>query len=126
MARLLATLRAGAGVVLYEATRPADAFGRVMATNLAARGIRMPTLAAYPTPADQEARLRAAGLRQACARTVDHIWQSDGWTPPQEKDRVDALEGLDEVEEWDLLAAHYVVAWAWDGGGFEAWERAQL
>ena len=113
-------------VALYEPTRPDDAFGRVMAANLAARAIHMPTLTAYPRPADQEARLRAAGFDSSAGRggggarcvTVDDVW--DRWVPPEEKERLDALEGLDEVEEWELLARHYVVAWGWRGDGFGA------
>ncbi|SPQ20068.1 e81a83fa-b80e-471c-8f6d-2bcac709177b [Thermothielavioides terrestris] len=95
-------------VVLYEPVQPHDAFGRTMVSNLAARGIAMPTLEAYPTPADQERRLLAeAGLARARCRTVDRIW--DAWVRDEEKERVDALEGgLDEVEEWRLLAGHYV------------------
>ena len=105
------------GVVLYEPIGPDDAFGRTMAANLAARGISMPTVAAYPTAAAQERRLREeCGLAEARCETVDAIW--DGWVGPAEKARVDSLEGgLDEVEEWRLLAGHYVVAWGWRGGG---------
>lgn len=73
----------------------------------------MPTLEAYPLPADQTTRLLNLGFSQAMARTIDEVWQT--WIPVQEKERVDALEGLDEVEEWQLLADHYVVAWGWRG-----------
>ncbi len=107
------------GVVLYEPTRADDAFGRTMVSNLAARGIVMPTLAAYARPADQEARLRDAGLLHARTLTVDHIW--DRWVSPDERARVNRLEGLDEVEEWSLLASHYVVVWGWRGRGFASW-----
>ncbi|KAK4099662.1 leucine carboxyl methyltransferase, partial [Parathielavia hyrcaniae] len=104
------------GLIIYEPISPHDAFGRTMVSNLAARGIRMPTLEAYPTPADQERRLRAAGFDEARCRTVDAIWE--GWVGEGEKERVDLLEGgLDEVEEWRLLAGHYVVVWGWRGGG---------
>ena len=105
---------------LYEPIRPHDAFGRVMVSNLAARRIRMPTLEAYPEPADQEARLRAAGFDVARQMTVGDLWRS--WVRPEERERVDGLEGLDEVEEWELLAAHYIVAWGSRGDGFESWD----
>ncbi|KAK7755603.1 carboxy methyl transferase for protein phosphatase 2A [Diatrype stigma] len=108
-------------VVLYEPIRPDDAFGRQMVANLAARRIRMPSLDAYGTAAAQTARLRAAGFEGGAeARTVEDVWRE--WVPDGEKERVDGLEGLDEVEEWNLLAAHYVVAWGWRGRGFEGWE----
>ncbi|KAJ9158048.1 LCM-domain-containing protein [Coniochaeta hoffmannii] len=107
------------GIVLYEPVKPDDPFGRMMISNLAARGVRMPTLDAYKEPQDQETRLRDAGFAQVKVMTVDRIW--DTWVPEKEKERVDCLEGLDEVEEWKLLAGHYVVAWAWRGAGFERW-----
>ncbi|KAB5535199.1 leucine carboxyl methyltransferase [Coniochaeta sp. 2T2.1] len=109
------------GIVLYEPVKPDDPFGRMMVSNLAARNVKMPTLDVYKEPAHQEARLRGAGFEQVRVMTVDRIWED--WVSDREKDRVDLLEGLDEVEEWKLLAGHYVVAWAWRGGGFEGWNR---
>lgn len=117
--------QASLATAIYEPVRPDDPFGRVMVSNLAARRIRMPTLAAYPQPADQERRLRDAGFQHARAMTVGDIWRS--WVPEAEKERVDGLQGLDEVEEWELLAAHYVVVWGGrqggDGGAW--WEGVQ-
>ncbi|KAH8911412.1 leucine carboxyl methyltransferase [Coniochaeta sp. PMI_546] len=109
------------GIVLYEPIKPDDPFGRMMVSNLAARGVRMPTLDTYKEPSDQEKRLRDAGFEQVKVMTVDKIW--DIWVPESEKERVDLLEGLDELEEWKLLAGHYVVAWAWRGSGFEGWAK---
>lgn len=76
----------------------------------------MPTLENYKLPQDQTQRLRDAGFEHAKALTVERIWES--WVPSEEKERVDRLEGLDEVEEWKLLADHYVIAWGWRGTGF--------
>ncbi|ETS82364.1 hypothetical protein PFICI_04240 [Pestalotiopsis fici W106-1] len=110
-------------VVLYEPVRPSDPFGQQMVSNLAARRIRMPTLEVYREIADQKARLRQAGFVDGAeALTVQDIWTS--WISSKDKEAVDNLEGLDEVEEWELLASHYVVAWGWRGRGFEGWRRA--
>jgi [phosphatase 2A protein]-leucine-carboxy methyltransferase len=108
------------GIVVYEPVRPDDPFGRMMVSNLAARGVRMPTLDSYREPGQQEERLRDAGFETVRVLTVDRIW--DTWVSEEEKERVDGLEGLDEVEEWKLLAGHYVVAWGWRGSGFEGWQ----
>jgi [phosphatase 2A protein]-leucine-carboxy methyltransferase len=109
-------------IVLYEPVKPDDAFGRMMVSNLAARRIRMPTLEAYREPADQVARLKEAGFAGgARAVTVDEIFER--WVSEGEKERVDGLEGLDEVEEWKLLAGHYVVAWGWRGNGFDQFDE---
>jgi len=104
------------GIVLYEPVRPDDPFGRMMVTNLAARRIHMPTLEVYKLPSDQAQRLVDAGFEKVEQMTVDRIWER--WVSPDEKERVDSLEGLDEVEEWLLLAGHYIVAWGWRADKF--------
>ena len=114
------------GVVLYEPIHPNDSFGRTMVSNLAARGIEMPTLAACPDGRSQDARLRRqVGLHdKADHRTIEQIW--DTWVPEAEKTRVNAMEGLDEEEEWKLLASHYVVAWGYRGGFFKSvWNQLE-
>lgn len=107
------------GIVLYEPIKPDDPFGKQMVSNLAARRIRMPTLDVYKQPKDQEARLRQEGFEQVRQMPVDEIWER--WVSGEEKERVDSLEGLDEVEEWKLLAGHYIVVWGWRGPNFEGW-----
>lgn len=105
-------------IVIYEPVRPTDPFGRQMVSNLAARRITMPTLEVYQEVRDQTARLTEAGFRDGVqALTVQDIWRR--WISTESKEAVDSLEGLDEVEEWELLAGHYVVAWGWRGQGFE-------
>ncbi|KAL1898732.1 carboxy methyl transferase for protein phosphatase 2A [Ceratocystis pirilliformis] len=112
------------GIALYEPIRPDDAFGRMMVWNLAARQISMPTLYEFKTPRDQELRLSQAGFNTVHAETVERLWGR--WVTVEEKTRVDGLEGLDEVEEWNLLADHYVIAWGWKGAGFSQWEGSNL
>lgn len=107
------------GLVLYEPVHPEDPFGRQMVSNLASRKIKMPTLEDYKDPRDQEERLRQAGFTMVEQKTVDKLWER--WVSTGEKGRLDNLEGLDEVEEWHLLAAHYIVAWGCRGKGFDGW-----
>lgn len=110
------------GMVIYEPVRPFDAFGRTMVSNLASRGIHMQTLKRYSSLDAQRQRLRLAGFDRQGARDVHEIWESDAWVSEAERERIEKLEWLDEVEEWKLLASHYCVAWAWKGGCFEsAW-----
>lgn len=105
------------GLILYEPIKPDDAFGKQMVSNLAARRIRMPTLATYKEPVDQEQRLRQAGFEEIRQTSINEVWEQ--WVSCEEKERVDSLEGLDEVEEWQLLAGHYTVVWGWRGQGFK-------
>lgn len=111
---------ANLATIIYEPTKPDDAFGKIMVSNLAARNIKMPTLSVYPSGKDQEQRLSQAGFELVRHVTVERIWST--WVKPEERERVDDLEGLDEVEEWQLLADHYVVVWGSKGDGFGAWD----
>ena len=102
-------------IILYEPVRPFDAFGKVMVSNLASRQITLPTLSAYPTLSSQKRRLKEADFTSGQgAADINRVW--DRWIPPEEKIRVDRCEGLDEVEEWVMLAQHYCIAWGWRDG----------
>ncbi|KAG6189094.1 hypothetical protein E4U36_005690 [Claviceps purpurea] len=95
--------------LLYEPMPLGDAFGEVMMSNLRARRIHMPSLEKYKDQEGQVSRLRGVGLGSTGYATISDAW--DTWVDCQERERVDGLEGLDEVEEWKLLAAHYLVVW---------------
>ena len=113
------------GLVLYEPIKPSDPFGKVMVSNLAARGIVLQTLQKYCSLDAQIARLIAYGLKGG-QRAVDVDFLYDHWIEDDEKSRVAQVEMLDEVEELRLLLQHYCVAWGWrDGGGDHAttWDR---
>jgi [phosphatase 2A protein]-leucine-carboxy methyltransferase len=111
------------GLILYEPIRPDDAFGRTMVSNLATRGIQLQTLNEYGSLEAQRRRLREQGFDSGqAAADVDFIW--DRWVSETEKERVAGLEMLDEMEEWQLLAQHYCVAWGWrqgEAGAFDGW-----
>jgi [phosphatase 2A protein]-leucine-carboxy methyltransferase len=112
------------GVVLYEPLGVDDAFGQMMVENLAARGIVMPTVQRYKSLTDQLERLKGLGFGShgggMHGATIEEIWEK--WISGEEKERVDGLEGLDEVEEWQMLARHYGVVWGWRGSlGWEGW-----
>lgn len=114
------------GLIIYEPIRPDDAFGRTMVSNLAARGIQLQTLHRYASLQAQRERLLEHGFDAGQAAVdVEFLWQR--WVSEAEKERVAGLEMLDEMEEWQLLARHYCVAWGWRdcsgglGGVFEGW-----
>ncbi|KAG6008353.1 hypothetical protein E4U21_004557 [Claviceps maximensis] len=99
--------------LLYEPMPLGDAFGDMMISNLKARQIHMPSLDKYRDQHGQMSRLRGAGFESTGYATIENAWET--WVSQQERERVDRLEGLDEVEEWKLLAAHYVVVWGTRG-----------
>lgn len=103
------------GLIIYEPIRPNDAFGKTMVSNLAARGIQLQTLHKYSSLPAQRQRFADHGLDAGQgAVDIDFIWSH--WISEAEKERVAALEMLDEIEEWRLLAQHYCVAWGWRDG----------
>ena len=102
--------------LLYEPMPLNDAFGSMMISNLKARHIHMPSLERYNDSQAQLERLRHANFETVGHATIENAW--DSWVSEAERERVDRLEGLDEVEEWKLLAAHYVVVWGARGVSF--------
>lgn len=107
------------GLIIYEPIHPDDAFGKTMVSNLAARGIQLQTLHKYSSLPTQRQRFVDHGLGTGQgAVDIDFIWSH--WIADVEKERVAALEMLDEIEEWRLLAQHYCVAWGWRDGSDES------
>lgn len=102
------------GLILYEPIHPDDPFGKTMVSNLAARGIVMQTLKKYGSLEAQAARMKSYGLEGTGGASVKDLWYKG--VEEKEKERVAGLEMVDEVEEWELLAGHYCVAWGWRGG----------
>jgi [phosphatase 2A protein]-leucine-carboxy methyltransferase len=99
-----------------------------MVSNLATRGIQLQTLHKYASLEAQRARLREHGLGSCqAAADIDFIWER--WVSEEEKDRVASLEMLDEMEEWQLLARHYCIAWGWrdgnDAEAFDGWKTME-
>jgi [phosphatase 2A protein]-leucine-carboxy methyltransferase len=112
-------------IVIYEPIRPFDSFGRTMVSNLTARGIQLQTLEKYADLREQRERLEQAGFTAngggAEAADIDFIWRE--WVDEKEKERIDGLEWMDEIEEFVLLGKHYCVAWGWRGFlDGEAWK----
>ena len=109
------------GLVLYEPINPHDAFGRVMVSNLASRGIELQTLRKYGSLEAQAARLKSYGFEHSGGADVNTLWKRT--VDEKEKERVAGLEMVDEVEEWELLAGHYCVCWGWNGEGvWDGWK----
>lgn len=107
-------------IVIYEPIRPHDPFGKTMINNLAARGLQLQTLQKYHDLKEQRGRLEACGFGKspqggAESADMDFIWQR--WISSEEKERVEGLEWMDEVEEFVLLAKHYCLSWGWRAFG---------
>ncbi|KAI9096065.1 S-adenosyl-L-methionine-dependent methyltransferase [Phlyctochytrium arcticum] len=92
----------------YEMVNPGDAFGVTMVRNLKMRGIQLPGLDAYPTVDSQKTRYQAQGWDEGHVLDINAVWAN---VSPDERDRLQKLEVFDEIEEWELLSAHYCLSW---------------
>ncbi|KAI9216654.1 S-adenosyl-L-methionine-dependent methyltransferase [Blastocladiella britannica] len=98
-------------VASYDHIQPEDAFGRMMVANLRSRGIELPGLHAFPSlDAHQRRYLEngGAGFTSAQVWDMNGVWRD--WVSEDEKERIAKLEMLDEVEELQLLFAHYCLS----------------
>ncbi|SPO23977.1 related to PPM1  len=97
-------------------------FGRVMLQNLEMRKLSLPGAKAYPTiQAQSERFVRAWSLPTEAASTLPHgpnshvdvcgrsLFQIWSHLAAEQKSRLSRLEGLDEVEEIDMLLKHYCI-----------------
>ena len=103
------------GFALYEPINPFDSFGRVMISNLAARGIVLQTVHKYCSLDAQKDRMKSYGLQDGQG-AVDADFVLEHWIDETEKERLNRVEMLDEVEELKMLLRHYSVAWGWRNG----------
>ncbi|KAG5518194.1 hypothetical protein PMAC_003380 [Pneumocystis sp. 'macacae'] len=120
----------GSGIIIYEPIKNYDSFGKMMVKNLASRGISFKTLDTYSTIEKQCTRLFDLGFTTyQKAVSIKQIF--DEWSDHDDKIsnllRISKVEFLDEIEEWNLLASHYCVAWGWidehENGYFNEWAR---
>lgn len=103
------------GLLLYEPINPFDAFGKVMVSNLASRGIVLQTLQQYGSLEAQISRLKKYGFGSGQG-AMDLAYLQENWINEVEKERISRLEMLDEIEELDMLMKHYCITWAWSDG----------
>eukprot|EP00921_Rhytidocystis_pertsovi_P015411 GHVQ01024494.1.p1 GENE.GHVQ01024494.1~~GHVQ01024494.1.p1 ORF type:complete len:223 (-),score=24.52 GHVQ01024494.1:1251-1919(-) len=94
-------------MVVFEQINPSDAFGRTMVRNMEARGCSLLSLPKYPTIDSQHQRYTSLGWRRCSINDMNSIY--DHLLTPQERSRIQRLEIFDEIEEWRLIQAHYII-----------------
>jgi tRNA wybutosine-synthesizing protein 4 len=100
-------------LVAYEQIGPDDSFGRMMLDNLRRRGCPLLGLLGCPDLAAQVARCEAAGWDRTEADDLLTLYNRS--LSPAERARVEGLERLDEMEEWNLMLSHYCAVLAVKG-----------
>ena len=97
-----------AAVLVYDPTRPHDAFGLQMQKNLRARGCPFLSIASVADPEAHAHRLLACGWGRAEAADMRSVYRR--LLEPRARAQAERAEMLDEVEEWHLMLAHYALA----------------
>jgi len=91
--------------ILFELTFPTDPFGRQMVKNIEQRGCSLASLSAYPTLKAQKERFIQYGYPKVDIMSMYSFYEDV--LDSEEKQRIERLELLDELEEWRLLMQHY-------------------
>lgn len=96
--------------VNYEPIKPHDAFGRQMVSNIGRRGSVLLGIDEYPNELSQKKRFQQCGWPSVDA--VDMLQTFNSLFSFEQKLALNCCERLDEIEEWNLIMAHYVVVFA--------------
>lgn len=91
-------------IFLYDLVGYNDNFGKEMEFNLMQRGIRIPGLIQVPDVKSQTERLIESGFLEA--KVIDMLQYYRKIIDKTEKSRIEKLEFLDELEEFNLLQKH--------------------
>ena len=99
----------GSLVLNYEQIHPFDAFGQTMIDNLRARGCDLLGLTSYPTLDAHRARYLSLAFDAHAGWDMNDVYRF--YVQPTHKTkRIERLELFDEMEEWNMLQAHYQIS----------------
>ncbi|KAJ3122593.1 Leucine carboxyl methyltransferase 1 [Nowakowskiella sp. JEL0407] len=101
-----------------------DDFAKVMVRNLKAKNIELPSLSHYTSVSSHVNRYISRGFNASSGLTMLEIYKSSNLISPEERSRIEKLEVVDELEEWELLAGHYGLVWALNGDKMGTMEEA--
>eukprot|EP00042_Codosiga_hollandica_P015530 m.37217 g.37217 ORF g.37217 m.37217 type:complete len:115 (-) comp44952_c0_seq2:106-450(-) len=79
----------------------------MMIQNLLDRGCPLLGISDCPSLSAQEQRLRKCGFEHSFAIDMSTAYRS---LPHEDVRRIEKIEWLDELEEWQLFGAHYCIA----------------
>jgi len=89
----------------YEMMKLNDPFGKVMIKNFEARGCQLSGIDTYPDAEAQKNRYLSLGYTNV--EVYDMLVLYDKFLDQNERKRIEKVEWLDEIEEWQLISRHY-------------------
>jgi tRNA wybutosine-synthesizing protein 4 len=102
----------------FDQIRPDDAFGRRMCARLADRSSSLLGMAQFPDLGEHRQRYIDAGFDAECVENVDML---DYWSHHLDeplRERIEALEVFDEIEDWHDTCFHYLFSFAHSDSSF--------
>lgn len=109
--------------LIYEPMSLNDSFGSTMTANLSGRGIVLPTFEKLPDLKTRLLFLKECKFLDIKLTDLSEISGYEGdnsWISPEEIQRIDKLEIIDEIEEIRLLLKHYCLTYAGIGDSFKS------
>lgn len=100
-------------VLVYDMIGPNDPFGQQLIMNVEARGCPLPGIRSFPTRDSHVQLLRDSGFEQAGCHDMLDIYNR--YVDQTERKRIERLQFLDELEEWNLIMSHYCISYAFKG-----------
>lgn len=97
----------------FDPFNAVDSFGKMMLTNLRSRGVDMPGILPCSDLDSIKSRQSKLGYSRTECLTMNDLWEK--WISEKERERVEQLEFLDELEEMTLLFNHYCLTLAYLG-----------
>lgn len=99
--------------ISYDMINPTDMFGRTMLSNLRLARFDVPGFVDFPNLEAQKQRFLETGWSAATSSTMIALY--DSRISSAEKSRIARIEIFDEVEEWQMIMAHYSLTVAVNG-----------
>jgi tRNA wybutosine-synthesizing protein 4 len=108
---LTGSFHGGCCVVMYDMIGPSDPFGQQLIYNVESRGCPLPGIRTFPSKAAHTQLLQETGFT-GCVGVHSMLEVYSRYVDKQERGRVERIEFLDELEEWNLIMSHYCLSYA--------------
>lgn len=94
--------------ISYDMVHPEDTYGKMMLKNLRRAGFLLPGFESCPNPEAQCQRFLSHSTWTE-AHSQDMLFIYRNILDEEDKERINHLEIMDEVEEWNMLMEHYTL-----------------